>query len=95
MEAMVRTDCVGLRSKRNDAGLVLPRPRRPGDIVLDQPDYPSGAGIHVCLRGIRVCALPRRDSGWLALALRLWNASFDPLLSGPEVFFMVVQHLAS
>jgi hypothetical protein len=25
--------------------------------------------------GIRVCALPRRDSGWQAQALRLWSAS--------------------
>jgi hypothetical protein len=33
------------------------------------PDYPSGTGIHVCqCAGIRVCALPRRDSGRIALA---------------------------
>ncbi len=31
----------------------------PGELVLDQPDYPSGTGIHVCLRSIRVCALPK------------------------------------
>ncbi len=48
----------------------------PGDLMLDQHDYPSGAGIHVCLRGIRVCALTRRDSGWLAPGLLLWSASY-------------------
>ncbi len=30
--------------------------------VYLRPDYPSGAGIHVCPEGIRVCAFPRRDS---------------------------------